>query len=89
MKISEIIEELEINNLEKNKLLMCLLRNTDEFHEGLKDKFLRTYELPTNICISKIVNLIIHAKPTIEDESLVNYLVISLKSVKHLFIHEY
>lgn len=79
MTIKEIIDSLEINNLEKNKLLVCLLRNTDEYHNRLETECFNLKMIGNRISFRKFVEIVLSSN----DEITINYLVASLKDYKY------
>ena len=83
MTIEQIIDSFEVNNLEKNKLLICLLRNSDEYNSILKTEGIKLYPFGEYVSFSKIIEVILHC----ENDILVNYIIYCLKKNKNSIIN--
>lgn len=78
MSIQEVLRNLEVNNTYKNKLLMCLLRNHDDYHHNrLFNKSVPLYKLERSMYLCDIVNIILSSN----DDILINFLVKSLQNL--------
>ena len=84
MIIEQIIDNLEIGNIEKNRLLTCLFRNTDEYQNKLKNKGIRLYKYEAYVGFPKIIDILLHS----DDETLINYTIESIKRYKHNIIND-
>ena len=71
----EIIDKLEFDNNEKNKLLMVLFRNTNEYHRRYRNEVLKLYNISECYTINLIVQKIIES----DDSVFINYMVASFK----------
>ena len=78
MTIEQIIDELEYDNIEKNRLLICLFRNTDEYQSVLKNSGIRLYRYDSYIPFNKVVDVVLHS----DDRILINYTIESIKHYK-------
>ena len=78
MTIEEVIDNLDPNDIEKSRLLICFLRNTDAYHKILKNEGVRLYKYGSYVSFPKIVDCILKSN----EEILIKYTILSIKSYK-------